>query len=221
MHPFKHPLPALALSATLLSACATNPDGSMRLDDRATGALLGAAAGCGVASLMGSSKDCAKGAAVGALAGLVIGWHFESKRVASADQVNREYAARQRVSKDSIEPVAFKTTVRKTGISPQGERNVEVTSNTDLVGYGDRTPTLQQRYAIYDENNQVVESRTESIDADGAGRYETKSSFKLPAEAKGKRYQVESTLVADGKQVKSNKYEVSWVTGELRLAAAN
>lgn len=221
MQAFKHPLPALALSTALLAACATNPDGSVRLDDRATGALIGAAAGCGVASMIGSSKDCAKGAAVGALAGFLIGWHFESKRVASADQVNREYAARQKVSKTSIEPVAFKTTVRKTGTSPQGERNVEVTSNTDLVGYGDRTPELQQRYAIYDEKNQVVESKTETIDADGAGRYQTKSAFTLPAEAKGKRYKVESALIADGKQVKSNKYTVSWVAGEVLLAAAN
>ena len=110
--------------------------------------------------------------------------------------------------------------IRKKLTSPQGERNVEVTSNTDLVGYGDRTPTLQQRYAIFDEKNQVVETKTESIDADGAGRYQTTSSFTLPAEAKGKRYKVESTLIADGKEVKSNKYTVSWLAGDWVLAAA-
>jgi len=220
MQAFKRPVLALTASSLLLAACATNPDGSLRLDDRATGALIGAAAGCGVASLIGSSKDCAKGAAAGAIAGFLIGWHFESKRIASAEQVNREYAAQRKVSKDSIEPVAFKTQVRKTSTSPEGERNVEVTSNTDLVGYGDRTPKLQQRYAIYDEKNQVVESKTETIDAEGAGRYQTKSSFTLPAEAKGKRYKVESTLIADGKEVKSNKYTVSWVAGEVLLAAA-
>ena len=220
MHAIKHSTLALAVGAALLSACATNPDGTMRLDNRAAGALLGAAAGCGVASLIGSSKDCAKGAAAGAIAGLLIGWHFESKRIASAEQVNREYAAKRKISKDSIEPVAFETTVRKTATSPQGERNVEVTSNTDLVGYGDRTPDLQQRYAIYDENNQVVETKTETIAAEGAGRYQTTSSFTLPAEASGKRYKVESTLIADGKQVKSNKYTVTWVAGEVLLAAA-
>ena len=70
MHALKQSTFALAVGVALLSACATNPDGTMRLDDRAAGALLGAAAGCGVASLIGSSKDCAKGAAAGALAGL-------------------------------------------------------------------------------------------------------------------------------------------------------
>lgn len=220
MHALKQSTFALAVGVALLSACATNPDGTMRLDDRAAGALLGAAAGCGVASLIGSSKDCAKGAAAGALAGLLIGWHFESKRVASAEQVNREYAARGQVAKDSIEPVAFETKVRNTGTSPQGERSVEVTSNTDLVGYGDRTPTLQQRYAIFDEKNQIVETKTEAIAADGAGRYQTTSSFTLPAEAKGKPYKVESTLIADGKEVKSNKYTVSWLAGDWVLAAA-
>ncbi|HVL58375.1 MAG TPA: hypothetical protein VM491_17895 [Burkholderiaceae bacterium] len=207
-----------AIGVPLLAACATNPDGTMRLDDRATGALLGAAAGCGMAQLLGRSKDCARGAVAGAIAGFLVGWHFESKRIASAEQVNREYAAKQKLPRDSVQPVAFETKVTQTGVTPQGERQVEVTSNTDLVGYGDRTPKLQQRYAIYDENDQLLDQRTENIAADGAGRYETRSSFKLPPDAKEKKYRVESTLISDGKEVKSGRYTISWVGGAVMVA---
>lgn len=211
---------AAALAVPLASACVTNPDGTMRLDDRATGALLGAAAGCGIASLAGSTKDCAKGAVVGALAGFLIGWHFESKKVASATEVNRQYAKKQKLPKKEIQPVAFDTEVKQTTEGADGQRSVEITSNTDLVGYGDKAPQMQQRYAIYDENDKLVETKTENIAVDGAGRYETKSTFKLPADAKDKQYKVESALIANGKEVKANKYTISYL-GDGPLLAAN
>ena len=66
------------------------------------------------------------------------------------------------------------------------QREVQVTSNTDLIGYGDKAPEVTQKYAIYDENNKLVEEKSERVAAvDGAGRYQTDSKFKLPASAKG------------------------------------
>lgn len=222
----------LIASATILSvlvtACATNPDGSLKtnkdgsyqMDDRAKGAMIGAAAGCAIGSVTG--RGCVGGAVVGAAVGFLIGWYFESKKVASAEQVNKEYKSKgKKIPKDEIKPVAFNSNIKSSPPSASGEKEVQITANTDLVGYGDKVPELKQQYAIYDEKNELVETKTEKIAAvDGAGRYQTESKFKLPASAKGKKYRVETTLIADNKEVKSNKYQVSFLDDGRFLVAS-
>jgi hypothetical protein len=199
---------ALALAASLLTACATNPDGSVRMDNRASGALVGALAGCGIARLTGG--DCAKGAVVGGLVGFLVGWHFESKKTADAGATNKKYAKKQKIPKNEIKPVAFSSQISQKR-ADDGEKEIEVTSNTDLIGYGDKVPDVKQRYAIYDEKNQLVEEKTERLTAvDGAGSYQTKSSFKAPAEAKGKKYRMETTLMVDDKNYQKKNYTISW-----------
>lgn len=212
---------AAVAASVLLAACATNPDGSMTMDDKAKGALWGAAAGCAVASLAGN--DCVKGAVVGAVAGFVLAWYFESKKVAEAREVNAEYKKQGvKVPKNDVVPVAFNSDVKQTQADASGQREVQITSNTDLIGYGDKAPDIQQKYAIYDENNKLVEERTEKLTAvDGAGRYQTKSKFKLPASAKGKRYVVKTTQVVNGKPGKEGSYQISFADdGRVMVAAA-
>jgi uncharacterized protein YcfJ len=226
----KRPLALAVAGAFLVSACATNPDGSYRMDDRATGALIGAVAGCAVGAAANGSKGCAVGAAVGATAGFLIGWYFESKKIADAKQVNAEYERQIKASgkgkstalpKNEVVPAKFETNVQSTPPDSSGQKEIQVTSNTDLVGYGDKVPNVQQKYAIYDENNKLVEEKTEKMAAvDGAGRYQTSSKFKLPADAKGKNYTVKTTLVSNDKTYKENTYKVSMLDGQLQLAAA-
>lgn len=211
---------AVAIAALFLaSACATNPDGSYKLDERAGGALIGAAAGCAVGGLAKGAKGCAVGAAVGAAAGLLVGWYFESKKLADARQINAEYEKQSKVKgkgkaeappRKDIVPASFETSVQAAPADASGQREVQVTSNTDLVGYGDKVPEVQQKYALYDENNKLVEEKTEKLaSVDGAGRYQTSSKFTLPAEAKGKQYTVKTALVANNKTYKENAYKVS------------
>lgn len=203
---------AAAVSATLLvSACATNPDGSVKVDDKAKGALIGAVAGCALASAAG--KSCAAGAVIGAAAGFLIGWYFESKKLADAQQVNKEYERKgTKVPKSEVTPVAFETKVTPAQPDASGQKEVAITSNTDLIGYGDKVPDVQQKYVILDEKNQVVEEKTEKVAAvDGAGRYQTNSKFKLPAEAKGKRYTVKTTQIVNGKEGKTSAYKVAYL----------
>lgn len=213
---------AASLAGVLfLSACATNPDGSTRMDDRATGALVGAAAGCALASATG--HNCLAGAAVGAAVGLLVGWYFESKKLADAGQLNAEYRKKgQAIPKDEVRPVKFDTVVKTGAPEKDGQREVKVTSNTDLIGYGDKAPEVAQKYAIYDENNQLLEEKTERVaSVDGAGRYQTNSKFKLPASAKGKKYTVKTTLLADNKPYKENTYKVTLLDGAIVVALAN
>lgn len=216
---------ALAVAgACLAAACVTNPDGTYTLDEKAKGALIGAAAGCGVAAAAG--RDCAKGAVVGAIAGFLVSWYFESKKIADAKQINKEYAAKRvdgkkfTVPKNEVKPVAFASNVSAAPPAANGEREVTITSNTDLVGYGDTVPAMQQKYAIYDENNKLVETKTENLTAvDGAGRYQTSAKFKT-ANAKDKKYRVETTLLADNKEVKKNNYSISFDARGVPVLAA-
>lgn len=213
------PAAAAVAALFLASACATNPDGSLKLDDRAGGALIGAAAGCAVGGLAKGAKGCAVGAAVGAAAGFLVGWYFESKKLADARSINAEYEKQSKVKgkakgeappRHDIVPAKFETQVQAAPADASGQREVQVTSNTDLVGYGDKVPEVQQKYALYDENNKLVEEKTEKLaSVDGAGRYQSQSKFKLPAEAKGKQYTVKTSLVANNKTYKENAYKVS------------
>lgn len=228
----QRPIAAAVAAAFLLTACATNPDGSFKknedgtfvIDDKAKGAMLGAAAGCGLAAATG--QDCLKGAVVGAVAGFLISWYFESKKLAEGKVVNQQYASAKdknvpKPPKNDVVPAAFTTTVKSAPPDASGQKEVKITSNTDLIGYGDKVPQVSQKYAIYDENNKLVEEKSEKLTAvDGAGRYESNSKFKMPAEAKGKNYTVKTELVSNGKSYKQNSYKVAFADdGQLIVLA--
>lgn len=219
----RHPVAAVALS--LLSVgCATNPDGTFKknadgtfvIDEKAKGAMIGAAAGCALAAA--TDQDCVKGAVVGAVVGFLISWYFESKKLADAETVNKEYAKakvkdKPKPPKDAIIPAAFNTQVVESKPDAQGQREVQITSNTDLIGYGDKKDLdVQQRYAIYDENNKLIEEKTEKVTAvDGAGRYQTQSKFKhAPSSGKSGKYTAKTALIVNGKSYKENSYKIAF-----------
>lgn len=232
----RHGAFTLSLLALALAGCAGSPaknaDGSdaegSSQDTKAALVDVGADIGCGIASMI--NKDCAKGARVGArVADKVVSWVFRSLKIADGKTVNKEYEDRKvKVSKDDVKPMAFTSEIQHADAAdPKASRTaaeqtqIKVTSNTDLVGYGDKVPVVEQKYAIYDEKNNLVEEKTEKVTAvDGAGRYQTNSKFKLPADAKGKKYTVKTTLVADNKTYKENSYKVTVLDGQTLMVAA-
>lgn len=227
----RHPRPAhwkppVYLAAILLIAgCAGGKAGDgetgedSATDTRTTLTDIGADIGCGVATLIG--KDCARGAEVGLnVMDKFVSWVFRSLKIADAKTVNNEYKARQiPVSQKDVAPMAFTTQVQtkevaadEGGSKKKSQQNTEVrvTSTSDLVGYGDKVPTVTQHYALYDEKNKLVSSKTERVAAvDGAGRYETDARFKVANPSGKKQYRVETTLVVDGKSYKKNTYKVA------------
>lgn len=224
----QRPIAAAVASILLLSACATNPDGSIKMDDKATSALIGAAAGCALGAAAKGTKGCIAGAAVGAAAGFLIAWYFESKKLNDGRQVNAEYekqakgkAKTEAPPKNDVVPAKFESKMQAAAPDASGQKEIQITSNTDLVGYGDKVPEVQQKYALYDENNHLVEERSEKITAiDGAGRYQTSSKFKLPADAKGKKYTVKTALVSNGKAYKESSYKVTVLDDQVLKFAA-
>lgn len=227
-----HPFARSALCAGIalaVSACAMNADGSFKkdeqgnfvIDEKAKAALVGAAAGCAVG--VASGHDCVKGAVVGAVAGFLLGWYFESKKLADAAQVNAEYArSRQKPPRNDIVPAAFNSQIEQKP-ADNGQTEVAITSSTDLIGYGDKSKLqVSQHYALYDANGKLLEEKTEPIKAvDGAGRYQTVSKFKTGAEQKGAT--VKTELVVNGKAQMPKSYKVARYTaplGGVQLALA-
>ena len=210
---------AVAASIALFSAgCAMNADGSFKknddgtyvIDEKAKGALIGAALGCAVGSAAG--KGCAQGAVVGAVAGFLVSWYFESKKIADAKTVNAKYArTATKPPANDVVPVAFNSQIQTTPPSASGEKEVQITSTSDFIGYGSKKPEAVQKFALYDQDNKLVEEKSEKITAvDGAGTFQTNSKFKLPADAKGKVYTAKTELVVNGKPVKQNSIQVAF-----------
>lgn len=245
---------ATACCLVSLASCATPPaqnteanetEVSSASDTKSTIKSIGADIGCGIASVL--NKDCAKGARTGSrVADKVVSWVFRSLKIADAKTVNKEYEAKKaKVSKTNIEPMAFSSKVEtsqaapisakpgtkankeETGqiLKPVASNEVKITSNTDLVGYGDKVPVVTQKYALYDEKNKLVSTQTEHLaSVDGAGRYETEARVKIPNARNGKgakSYRVETTLVVDGKEYKKKSYKVALLdSGEILLLAS-
>jgi len=189
------------------------------VDGKSTLADIGADIGCGIATLI--RKDCASGAEVGVkVADKIISWVFRSLKIADAKTVNEEYKAREiLVSKKEVAAKAFTTNVQtveepnagKDGKTKPQTMEVRVTSTSDLVGYGDKIPAVTQTYALYDDKNKLISSKTERVAAvDGAGRYETDAKFKVAKTSANKQYRVETSLVVDGKTYKKNSYKVAF-----------
>ena len=241
--------------ASCASTPAQNADGSEAESDGASDTKsaiksVGADIGCGIASVL--NKDCAKGARTGArVADKVVSWVFRSLKIADGKTVNKEYEAKKaNVSKTEIQPMAFTSKVETTDAaaapaptpaksgeekskaqagaptSTVASNEVKITSNTDLVGYGDKVPVVTQKYALYDEKNKLVSTQTEKLaSVDGAGRYETEAKVKIPKTKKGKgakSYRVETTLMVDGKEYKKNSYDIALLADtEIQLAFAS
>ena len=135
-------------------------------------------------------------------------------KITDAQDINREYEERNvKVSKTAIVPMDFKSEFQSKEVADKSDgKNLEVTitSSTDLVGYGDKVPEVTQRYAVFDEKNKLVSTRTEKLTAvDGAGRYQTTASVQVKKLATKKKYRVETVLLVNGKTYKKNAYKVA------------
>lgn len=227
-----------------------NADGTFVVDDKAKGALIGAAAGCALGSATGAgcAKGAVVGAVAGALIGWyfeskkIASAAEVNKEYAAAATTSKAPPSSKKAPpprkgaaptpaksdvatisppKKDVVPASFSTKVTTAPPDASGQKEVQLTSSTDMIGYGDKVPEVQQKYAIYDENNKLVEEKTEKVAAvDGAGRYQTNSKFKLPAEAKGKTYTVKTTLVSNNKTYKENSYKVAFADDGRVIALA-
>lgn len=185
------------------------------------GNSIGSRAGCAVSRALGG--ECETGASIGSgigsivgtVVGTFVGWYFDMRKTREAQSINEEYAQSKtkgtlKPPKDAIMPAAFTAEISEGALDEKGQKEILITANTDLIGYGDRIPEISQRYAIFDEKKKLIEQKTVKLTAiNGAGRYQTVSKFKLPANAKGKKFIVKTELVSNGKVYKNKSYKIA------------
>lgn len=226
----RNPIFLLVVSGLLATGCVSNPaskagdsnGGKSLSSDFTKNAILGAGAGCALGAITG--QGCLQGAVVGAAVTMVVSliaeWYFESKKLADAEKINKQYAkGKIKPPKDEIIPATFTSNIASGKPNAEGQKEVTITANTDMIGYADEVPEMQQKFALYDDNNKLVEEKTEALAAfDGAGRYQTVSKFKISPNAKGKKYTMKTTLVSGKKVYKENTIKIAFDDGVITLA---
>jgi hypothetical protein len=180
------------------------------------------------------AKDIGTGvkAALLGLAGasVFLGWYFTSRKVADARQVNATYEkmlagktnakggvkSKRRtkglksVPKNEIVPAFFASKISASKPSKK-KKEIQITTTSDLIGYGDKVPAVSQKYALYDEQNKLVGEHIESLKiVDSAGTYETESKFTPPSESANKTFTVVTSLLVDSKAFDENRYKISF-----------
>ncbi len=203
-------------SVFLASGCATNTQG----ENTGLGALIGAAAGCAAFELMG--KKCLDGAIIGVAVGAVVGWNYESKKVATAETVNEE-ARKAGVSVPNNKIVLESYSIAPTTNTVKAGDTVISQSDIKLIGRSNRAPDVTETLTLADPQGKEYKPQTAKVAAvDGAGRYTTTGRFKFPEGSQQGRYTVKSALSLDGNIVANKSYaiQVAYIDGSKIIQVA-
>lgn len=206
----------------LVSGCATPGQTGSQGQNAASGAAIGAVAGCGLAVLLGGK--CAQGAAVGGLAGAAIGWSYESKKVATAEAVNTQ--ARQEgvnVPKDEVVLGGYDVTPNTNSVKQGGA--VVTNSTITLIGRSNTPPKVEEKLVLVTPEGKEGAPQVGKLAAvDGAGEYTSTGKFTIPKGFPQGKYIVKSQLFLDDKVAanKSFNVQVAYVDGNqvIYLASA-
>ena len=206
----------------LVSGCATPEQGGSQGQNAAAGAGIGAVAGCGLAVMLGGR--CADGAIVGGLAGAVVGWSYESKKVATAESVNTQ--ARKEgviVPKDKVVLGGYEVVPNTNSVKQGG--SVVTNSTITLLGRSNTPPKVEEKLTLVTPEGKEGTPQIGKLAAvDGAGEYTSTGKFTIPKGFPQGKYTVKSQLFLDDKVAanKSFNVQVAYVDGNqvIHLASA-
>ena len=213
---------ALASMMTL-SGCATAPGGpkvpanaNTPGANAASGALIGAVAGCGLAILL--KKKCADGALAGGMIGAAIGWTSTSNKTATAQQVN-EQARRAGVMVPVNEVRLRDYALRPASSTATSGGEMKVIGDITLIGQSVQRPELVQTMILINPDGSNASdtpqrARVEAVD--GAGQYQAINTYKIPKGMPQGQYRVSSTLTLNGREVqkKMTGFQVAYLDGK-------
>lgn len=216
-------------SVMLVSGCATPPSGSnpttngnSQAANAASGAVVGAAVGCGLAILM--KKKCADGAVVGGALGAAIAWTSTSNKVASAQQVN-DQARRAGVSVPVNEVRVREYSLRPTSSTAVTGGEMRVIGDITLIGQSAQRPELVQTMILINPdgtNASDTPQRARVEVVDGAGQYQAINTYKIPSGMPQGQYRVSSTLTLNGREVSKRMtgFQVAYLDGKQTVKFA-
>lgn len=213
-------------SVFLITGCATTGQtggkATSQQHNAVGGAALGALAGCGIAVLLGAK--CAEGAVVGAAIGAVAGWSYESKQVASAEEINSQARhAGIKVPSNKVVLQSYDVTSNTRTIQPGGV--VVSESNIKLMGHSDRPIKVEERLSLVNPEGKEGAPQVGKLTADGAGQYSSTGKFTIPKAFPQGKYAIKSELLLDDKVAshKAFNVQVAYVEGKqiIHLAVAD
>lgn len=158
---------ALGLTACvfLISACATNPDGSTEWQKTAIGSLSGAALGAGIGALAGGKTHRGRNAAIGGLTGAVVGGAVGNYMDRQAAELKKNLPNAEVVrdgekiyvalpsgilfdtGKDALKPGARESLAKAATTLKNSDTNIIIQGHTDSTGTASLNQALSERRA--------------------------------------------------------------------------
>lgn len=149
------------VAVSLVSGCATNPDGSYEFKRTAIGGAGGAALGAGVGALFGGGKGAAIGGLTGAVVGGGIGNYMDRQAAALKKSMPEAEVVRDGdkvfvalpsgilfdVGKDELKPSAKESLAKAATALKGSETNIIIQGHTDSSGSNAINQPLSQRRA--------------------------------------------------------------------------
>jgi hypothetical protein len=181
---------AFALCVSMVSGCAT-----MEENQQAMGAAGGAAVGC-IAGLLigGHGADCAKGAVIGG----ALGWgavkvsQYQEKKVRSANEDRRVYGLTQPAN-DTVVKIRRGTVTPET-VKP-GQKLKLVTDYSLLLPKGVSSTQVAESWVITKDGKPLTEPEKQLVQRD-AGGYAVGATIDIPASAAPGTYVIETKVEA-------------------------
>ncbi len=201
----------LVVLAAALVACAqpgTRGDGGDDPCNPAAGALVGAAVG----AIIGGGDRTVKGALIGGGLGALacVAYNYSSKQTKTADQVSREYSAR---NNNQLPPAPVVTAYRTDAArsTARAGDEITVTSNIELVpGRSEPLKELREEFSILDPNGNERSKLTKTPAPAGStgGAYVSTLQFTFPKGVPAGQYQVASRVYVNGKPAQTSTVKI-------------
>jgi outer membrane protein OmpA-like peptidoglycan-associated protein len=155
------------LAISLVSGCATNPDGSTEWKRTAIGSLSGGALGAGIGALVGGKSHRGRNAAIGGLSGAVVGGAVGNymdrqaaalkKSLPEADVVrdgDKVFVALPSgilfdTGKDAVKPAAKDSLAKAAATLANSETTIVIQGHTDSSGSNSINQPLSERRAAH------------------------------------------------------------------------
>jgi hypothetical protein len=203
----------IVVAAAALAACAQRggAGGSAGGDDPcnpAAGALVGAAVG----ALIGGGDRTVKGALIGGSLGALacVAYNYNARQTKSAEQVGKEYSAR---NNNQLPPAPLVTAYRTESAraTAKGGDEVTVTSNIEVVpGRTEPLKELREEFSIIDPsgNERSKLTKTPAPAGSTGGAYVSTLEFTFPKGVPAGQYQVASKVYVNGKPAQSSAVKI-------------
>lgn len=204
-----------------ISGCATTEQRGNKGENAATGAAVGALAGCGIAMALG--KSCAGGAVLGGVAGAAIGWSHESKKVETAEVANTH--ARQagvNVPMDKIILRSYDVTSNTNTVRQGG--NIVTGSTIQLIGRSNTPPKVEETLVLITPDGKIGKPQVAKVaSVDGAGEYKATAKFSIPQSFPQGKYMVKTQLSLDDKPQANSSFNVQvvYIDGHQNIRIAS